>query len=378
MKGSKVFFLSIAISLASFASAQIPAGPSFPGTVSTGSCSFSYGSVLGYTPVGNVLTSNNIYATALHCACCDAQTNCLRATNFGFALPSGAVITGITVQIEKRGSFGSNVQDNGLRLLKGGVEVGSNYAQFGIPWGTLDSYYTYGGCLNLWGTTWTPADINSPNFGLVFASIDYACSVNNTSFIDHVMVTVCYNLVLPVELLEFNADKKEETVLLHWKTQSESQSDYFVVQRSLDGIEFSSVDSIPAAGNSSILKNYSLYDKNPLTGLSYYRLKQVDINGTFAYSNLKAVDFSEITLEVFPNPVFDFVTVSIKSGSSYQSSFSLFNTLGEMVFQKDIGFTNAESQQVNISAIPDGSYLMVLSDKDGRIALRQQLIKISQ
>lgn len=163
-----------------------------PGTATNGNCSFAYGSSLNLAPGGNVTASDNQYATASHCACCDANTSCLNASNFGFSIPPSATIDGITVEIEKRASSGASIQDNGLKLLKNGLEVGNNGAQFGVNWPTTDTYITYGGSTDLWGTTWTPADINSAGFGLVFASIDYSCAGTTTSYIDHIRVTIHY------------------------------------------------------------------------------------------------------------------------------------------------------------------------------------------
>lgn len=173
--------------------AQFQAGPLSPSASSNGNCSFAYGSSLNLAPGANVYASDNQYATASHCACCDANTSCLQVSGFGFSIPLTATITGITVEIEKRGSPGSNIQDNGLRLLKGGVQVGSNLANFGSPWPTTDTYTSYGGCASLWGETWTPADINASDFGLTFASIDYTCGGVTTSYIDHIRITVCYD-----------------------------------------------------------------------------------------------------------------------------------------------------------------------------------------
>lgn len=187
----------LSFQLYSFVYSQTVAGPNNPGSAVNVNCSFAFGAPVNYSPPNNVFTSNNLYASATHCPCCDTNTGCLYVSNFGFSIPSGAVITGIRVEIEKQASLGSNVQDNGIRLSKAGVEVGSNYMNT-TPWPALDSYITYGGCNDLWGTTWTPADINDPGFGVYFASIDYSCAGTIISRIDHIRISVCYNITLPV------------------------------------------------------------------------------------------------------------------------------------------------------------------------------------
>lgn len=192
--------------------AQFQAGPLSPSASSNGNCSFAYGSSLNLAPGANVYASDNQYATASHCACCDANTSCLQVSGFGFSIPLTATITGITVEIEKRGSIGSNIQDNGLRLLKGGVQVGSNLANFGSAWPTTDTYTSYGGCANLWGETWTPADINATDFGLTFASIDYTCGGVTTSYIDHIRITVCYDDCMSSVISSFSNNSAELVV----------------------------------------------------------------------------------------------------------------------------------------------------------------------
>lgn len=177
--------------------AQYQQGPYSPARSLSGNCSFSYGSSLQLSPSAETHKSDDVYATASHCACCDANSACLKVDSFGFSIPSAAVITGIIVEIEKRASPGSNIQDNGLRLLKNGVETGSNMAQGAVPWPYTDTYVSYGGCNNLWGAAWTPDDINSPGFGLYFANIDYTCGGITTSYIDHIRITVCYDVCMP-------------------------------------------------------------------------------------------------------------------------------------------------------------------------------------
>lgn len=157
-------------------------------------CSFAYSSTVGYSPANNIFTSDNQYATASHCDCCDQNTQCLFATGFGFSIPLSATINGIVVEIEKRASPNATIQDNALKLLKNNVELGTDHASPN-PWGMSDQYYSYGSSTDLWGSTWTPSEINAPGFGVGFASISYTCFGNGpaaTSYIDHIRVTVHY------------------------------------------------------------------------------------------------------------------------------------------------------------------------------------------
>ncbi|MBI4946154.1 MAG: T9SS type A sorting domain-containing protein [Bacteroidetes bacterium] len=108
---------------------------------------------------------------------------------------------------------------------------------------------------------------------------------------------------LPIELLAFDAKQNGNSVNVQWSTAAELNSDYFLVQRSKDGIYFSDVTRVNAAGNSSTTRKYSTEDYEPYNGVSYYRLKQVDYDGKFSYSDVVAVQLhNEDAILVYPNP----------------------------------------------------------------------------
>lgn len=173
---------------------QSTAGPNDPTASSNVMCSYSYSSTVGYNPTNNIFLSDNQYATASHCDCCDQHTQCLFATGFGFNIPLTATINGVVVEIEKRASPNANIQDNGLKLVKNNVELGTDHAST-AAWGMSDQYYSYGSATDLWGSTWTPAEINASGFGVGLAVISYTCFGNGpaaTSYIDHIRITVHY------------------------------------------------------------------------------------------------------------------------------------------------------------------------------------------
>ena len=111
------------------------------------------------------------------------------------------------------------------------------------------------------------------------------------------------NNPLPVKLLSFTADQEGDKVLLEWKTAWEKDNDFFVIERSSDGLNYHTVGKQPASGNSNIIQHYTMEDHTPYLGRSYYRIKQTDLNGTTEYLDTKAITIQEEeNISMFPNP----------------------------------------------------------------------------
>jgi len=106
------------------------------------------------------------------------------------------------------------------------------------------------------------------------------------------------NAPLPINLLNFNAHYNNRKVSTYWTTVSELENDYFTVERSRDGIFFNEIGIIQGAGNSSIELNYQFTDKTPFKGISYYRLKQTDYNGSVSYSEIRSILIDKNGLEI--------------------------------------------------------------------------------
>lgn len=175
-------------------SAQNSQGPMLPSQAANTSCPFSYSSMVDYLPAENAFASDNNYATASHCDCCDANTRCFETKGYGFTIPATASIEGILVEVEKKASGGSMVQDNGVKLLKAGTTVGTSQAT-ADNWPFTDTYFSYGSATDLWGTTWTADEVNDSAFGLAIATISYTCFGNGSpviSYIDNVRITVFF------------------------------------------------------------------------------------------------------------------------------------------------------------------------------------------
>ncbi len=111
-------------------------------------------------------------------------------------------------------------------------------------------------------------------------------------------------IILPVEMTLFTAERVDQTALLHWETASEHNNDYFLIQRMNILGDYVTIGRVEGNGTTSLPSTYSFTDESPQSGINYYRLKQVDYNGQFEYSDIRSVEFEEIP-EFSPQISFD-------------------------------------------------------------------------
>lgn len=165
------------------------AGPNSGGTFADDS---SVGT-LAWADTGNAAANDGSYSKAINPGSSSKTTHYLKATNFGFSIPSEATIVGIKVEFErKEQSSDHNIQDSSIRLVKGGVISGSDL-QTDTEWPVTEAYAAYGSSeTELWGLTWTPADINSSSFGVAISAYIYHWT--GQAWIDHIRITVYYTV----------------------------------------------------------------------------------------------------------------------------------------------------------------------------------------
>ncbi|MEL6592409.1 MAG: hypothetical protein AAFQ68_20090, partial [Bacteroidota bacterium] len=116
----------------------------------------------------------------------------------------------------------------------------------------------------------------------------------------------------PVEWVGFDGRLSGETVVLNWSTASELNNDYFEIERSTDGASFQTLASVAGTGTTAEQQDYKFVDFSPVNGENYYRLKQVDLDGQFAYSAIirLQVEPNKFRYSVYPNPSSDFLHIS--------------------------------------------------------------------
>jgi hypothetical protein len=149
-------------------------------------------------------------------------------------------------------------------------------------------------------------------------------------------VTVGCNTTTPVTLVSFEGDKGEDGVLLKWATQSEFNNDHFLVERSENGKDFFVIGSIDGNGTTSGRHSYSLLDKSSINQTVYYRLNQVDIDGTTHYSQIIAIHESGYDgYTIYPNPFQSETILRVSSLSEKMLSIRIRNATGALIFEGD-------------------------------------------
>ena len=177
---------------------------------------------------------------------------------------------------------------------------------------------------------------------------------------------------LPVEIASFTGRQNGNSVVLEWTTMSEKENDYFEIERSIDGINFVTIGFVQGAGNSTEKLAYSFADNAPEQGIAYYRLSQVDYDGTRSFAD-KVISLSyingNIRLVVVPNPTRGMFKVSITGVIG--GSAKLMTQSGKTVKIIDI-HNSAES--INISDLPSGIY--ILQYQTGENVVHERVVKL--
>lgn len=213
-----------------------------------------------------------------------------------------------------------------------------------MVWNTTTSLWdNYGGINFLAGHTQSQGDFTS---------------ATNVSFSEKIITMGSTNLAnpLPVELTSFTASMTDfNTVLLKWHTESETNNDRFEIERSQNGKDFEYLGEIKGAGTSTKAHDYSIIDENPMLGVSYYRLKQVDFDGTSSYSEIRRVENNGTGSIVepfvaYPNPL-DLTRNSVVN----------FNRTVNVIIYNNMNKPVRQYQQVesfDATGLPGGMYII--------------------
>ena len=174
------------------------------------------------------------------------------------------------------------------------------------------------------------------------------------------------SVALPVELLSFDVEKtKENQVAIQWETASEINHDYFTIERSKDASNWEAIKKVktPNTITTNATKSYAALDEFPLTGLSFYRLKQTDLDGTSTYSVIKNVSIdldSSPKIDIYPNPTSEIVHIQLNE--LVVETITLLDNLGNDLTASVKQVSKGEDTVVlNLENLPVGAYYIVLN-----------------
>ncbi|MBK9636474.1 MAG: T9SS type A sorting domain-containing protein [Bacteroidetes bacterium] len=179
---------------------------------------------------------------------------------------------------------------------------------------------------------------------------------------------------LPIELLSFDGMQSQEKIELKWTTQSEKNNEYFTIEKKSQLNEWITINKVNGAGTSHTQKNYQSFDERPIVGIQYYRLKQVDYNGTYSYSKIIAVDFkskSALTLSIFPNPAIETIVIKLEPFFSQENyTLRILDACGRVIINNSIITPIID---IDIALLEPGGYLAEVVS--GNQIHRQKFIK---
>lgn len=166
--------------------------------------------------------------------------------------------------------------------------------------------------------------------------------------------------VLPLHLLDLTATTNGRNIVLRWITAGEQNTKYFYIERSEDGRIFNEQGQVPASGNSTEQKNYIFIDRLPLRGMNSYRLRMVDLDGSFTYSKTAVIkmDALQNMLFVFPNPAANELTIQLFASGVIRLKIADVN--GRIVKEEVVRSSGNASKNVDVSNLLKGVYILTI------------------
>jgi len=188
------------------------------------------------------------------------------------------------------------------------------------------------------------------------------------------------NITLPLTLIQFKGKKQADNILLDWTTANETQVNRFEIERSADGSAFDKLSTVVAAGNSNSNKAYIFTDTKPLDAINYYRLKMIDNDGKYTYSNVIVFmgDRSKgiIVSVIKPNPFTETINLAIVLQQAQLLTLQLVDMTGKVVATKQVQAKEGKNDIVysGLSQLSDGVYYIRIITTDA--LLQQKVLKV--
>ncbi len=278
------------------------------------------------------------------------------------------VLSGMTINIEVGGDgpeYHDTIAVTGSLTLDSGNTLnmlyGPGYFDINENWVVIDVT----GILS--GTFDTETDFPPPSEPTATLTASYPA---NTVVITHSGIAF-----LPVELSSFSGEVIDNSIELNWSTANELNNDYMIVERSANGLDFIDVGRVDGKGTTSEAQAYSFLDQAPLNGLNYYRLRQVDIDGTEHQSNVIVIDMDldiqDLRLTAYPNPTQDQLRVVWQSpATADDGSIQLIEASSGKILQRFAMPEGTNMMEIPVQDLPSGLYVIQVVQADQRKAIQ--------
>ncbi|MCF8429092.1 MAG: T9SS type A sorting domain-containing protein [Bacteroidia bacterium] len=205
----------------------------------------------------------------------------------------------------------------------------------------------------------------------------YVASYTNTcgTFYDTAYITA--SSTVPVKMLSFEGIKNENNAILNWATSSEINNEFFIIERSFDGINFEKIGKVKGKNNSIVISNYSYTDPNIFSDLKnqivYYRLNQIDFDGTSSISKVVLITstFENNGITIFPNPSNGVFNISFESKNNSAAKIKIIDVLGKTVWYNERTLLNGINA-INLN-LNKGNYLLIV-EENGKLTTKKIVI----
>ena len=229
------------------------------------------------------------------------------------------------------------------------------------------------------GDTTVKANVTSNNqqFRFAYNKIPAGIIVDPNNWVLNLTGTIINGGVLPVKLTDFEANERDCAVSLKWKTTNEAHIKQYEVEYSTDGINFARLTAI-SSHNSNIESTYE-YSHSLTTGaLHFFRLKIVDLDGSYSYSPVKSIHKNcgeSYSLEILPNPVHEKIFLKIVQPVAGNTLIKIFDSRGAVMY-KDFKFLNAGENRLELPALSFSNGTYTLTGENAAFNISRRFIKM--
>jgi hypothetical protein len=180
------------------------------------------------------------------------------------------------------------------------------------------------------------------------------------------LTLTAFSAPLPVEWLSFTATRQNQTSLLQWSTAQEQNTLNFIIQHSINGINWTDIGLLPAAGNSSSQRNYSYIHFTPVTGINYYRILQTDLNNRNSYSVIRTLRFTktDASFTITGNPVTNGILIVQVNRTT---EIFLYTADGKLLWQEH---ANTGTKNIDVSRYAKGIYFLKAGNSAQKVMIQ--------